>query len=245
MMGVGRETTEGNLIPSVARRIIKNMGTSTGAGMDGTSGTNRIVIVGGGFAGVELAKRLEKKVSREIEIVVISAENHMVFTPMLPEVAARTLNPLHIVVTGREMTRRTRWMKARVSAVNAAANEVAYEDDRGEEHRLSYGHLVMACGSVVNLDAIPGMAAHAYPLKSVGDAFSLGNALIGLCEEASIASEAERQEILSIVVVGAGFSGVEIAGNIADLVDRVHCYYPQLRGVRARISLLQRGKRLK
>ena len=80
--------------------------------------------------------------------------------------------------------------------------------------------------------------------SSIGDAFSLGNALIGLCEEASIATEAERPDILSIVVVGAGFSGVEIAGNIADLVDRVHRYYPQLRGVRARITLLQRGKQI-
>ncbi|MDZ7638479.1 MAG: FAD-dependent oxidoreductase [Bryobacterales bacterium] len=206
--------------------------------------TGRIVIIGGGFAGIELAKRLEKKLPAENEIVVISADNHMVFTPMLPEVAARTLNPLHIVVTGREMTRRTVWMKARVSSVNTSANEVTYEDDRGEEHRMRYGQLVIACGAVVNLDAIPGMGAHAYPLKSIGDAFSLGNALIGLCEDASVASEAERPKILSVVVVGAGFSGVEIAGNIADLVDRVHRYYPKLRGLRARITLLQRGKRV-
>lgn len=220
------------------------MGSTTGTERLDKAGSDRIVIVGGGFAGIELARRLERKIPRKAEIVVISAENHMVFTPMLPEVAARTLNPLHIVVTGREMTRRTRWMKARVTAVDAAANEVVYEDDRGAEHRLGYGQLVMACGAVVDLDAIPGMAAHAYPLKSIGDAFSLGNALIGLCEDASIAGEAERANILSIVVVGAGFSGVEIAGNIADLVDRVHRYYPQLRNVRARITLLQRGKQI-
>lgn len=220
------------------------MGATTGMETGERAASGRVVVIGGGFAGVELARRLEKKVPRGTEIVVVSAENHMVFTPMLPEVAARTLNPLHIVVTGREMTRRTRWMKARVTAVDTAANEVVYEDDRGHEHRLGYGQLVMACGAVVNLDAIPGMAAHAFPLKSIGDAFSLGNALIGLCEEASIASESERPDILSIVVVGAGFSGVEIAGNIADLVDRVHRYYPQLRGVRARIALLQRGKQI-
>lgn len=208
------------------------------------NGVERIIVVGGGFAGIELAKRLEKRVPRETEIVVISAENHMVFTPMLPEVAARTLNPLHIVVTGREMTKRTRWMKARVTHVNTVGNEITYEDDRGNEHILAYSQLVLACGAVVNLNAIPGMAAHAFPLKSIGDAFSLGNALIGLCEDASIAEESERQQILSVVVVGAGFSGVEIAGNIADLVDRVHKFYPQLRGMRARISLLQRGKRV-
>lgn len=204
----------------------------------------RIVIIGGGFAGIELARRLERGLPRDVEIAVISAENHMVFTPMLPEVAARTINPLHIVVSGREMTRRTIWMKARVSAIDTAANEVAYQDDRGESHRIRYTHLVMACGAVVNLNAIPGMAAHAFPLKNIGDAFALGNSLIGLCEEASIAGEAEQRAILSVVVVGAGFSGVEIAGNIADLMERIRRYYPQLGRVRARITLLQRGKRV-
>ena len=91
------------------------MGSETGMEIEKQSASGRVVIIGGGFAGVELARRLEKKVPRKTEMVVISAENHMVFTPMLPEVAARTLNPLHIVVTGREMTRRTRWMKARVT----------------------------------------------------------------------------------------------------------------------------------
>ncbi|MCW5963092.1 MAG: FAD-dependent oxidoreductase [Bryobacterales bacterium] len=208
------------------------------------SENQRIVVVGGGFAGVTLAQRLERQLAKTVEIVVISAENHMVFTPMLPEVAARTVNPLHIVVTGREMTRRTRWMKAKVTHIHSEHNEVVYEDDRGESHRLSYTHLVIACGAVVNLDTIPGMAAHAIPLKSIGDALQLGNALIGLCEAASIADTADRQRILSVVVVGAGFSGVEIAGNIADLIERVKYYYPLLREMQPRISLLQRGKRV-
>lgn len=220
------------------------LGTASVASAVDGSAPEPIVIIGGGFAGIELARHLERKIPASQPITVISAENHMVFTPMLPEVAARTLNPLHIVVTGREMTRRTLWMKARVNHVDPAANQLTYEDDRGEEHRMRYSHLVVACGAVVNLNAIPGMAAHAFPLKSIGDAFSLGNALIGLCEDASIAAPAERQDILSVVVVGAGFSGVEIAGNIADLVERVHRYYPQLRGLRPRISLLQRGKRV-
>lgn len=204
----------------------------------------RIVVVGGGFAGVTLAQKLERQLPKDVEICVISAENHMVFTPMLPEVAARTVNPLHIVVTGREMTRRTRWMKAKVTSIDAPANELVYQDDLGEEHRLGYSHLVIACGAVVNLDAIPGMAAHAIPLKSIGDALQLGNALIGLCEDASIACPELRRDILSVVVVGAGFSGVEIAGNIADLLERVKTYYPMLREVRPRIALLQRGKRV-
>lgn len=210
----------------------------------GQTEKRRIVVVGSGFAGVTLAQKLEGKVSRDTEIVVISSENHMVFTPMLPEVAARTVNPLHIVVSGRQMTKRTRWMKAQVTHIQTDGNRLLYVDQLGESHTLGYDQLVIACGAVVDLNAIPGMAAHAIPLKSIGDALQLGNALIGLCEEASIANPEDRQNILSVVVVGAGFSGVEIAGNIADLLERVKQYYPLLRELQPRISLLQRGKRV-
>ena len=83
-----------------------------------TEPTERIVIVGGGFAGVTLAQHLERLLPATTEIVVLSAGNHLVFTPMLPEVVGRTISPLDVVVAGRELTRRTRWLEARVSRID-------------------------------------------------------------------------------------------------------------------------------
>jgi len=88
--------------------------------------TERIVIVGGGFAGVTLAQRLERLLPPQMEVVVLSAVNHLVFTPMLPEVVGRTVSPLHVVVAGRQLSRRTKWLEARVSRIDRENNEAHF-----------------------------------------------------------------------------------------------------------------------
>jgi NADH dehydrogenase len=88
--------------------------------------SERIVIVGGGFAGVTLAQQLERSLPVHTEIVVLSADNHLVFTPMLPEVVGRTISPLHVVIAGRQLTRRTKWLEARVSRIDREKNEAHY-----------------------------------------------------------------------------------------------------------------------
>lgn len=201
-----------------------------------------MIIVGGGFGGVTLAQHLERSVCSEIEIVLISSENHFVFTPMLAEVVGRSISPLHIVVPGRQMVRRTNWLTARVTEIEIEKNIVHYMASGGERGTLSYDHLVLACGSVVNLDIMPGMAAHAYPLKTLGDAIFLGNDLIGRMEEAAVETDSiKRKRLLTVVVIGGGFSGVEISGAIADLLERIRCFYPQLKREQPRIILLHRG----
>src|SRR5665213_1357832 len=127
----------------------------------------RIVIVGGGFAGVTLAQRLEHLLPAQTEIVVLSAENHLVFTPMLPEVVGRTISPLDVVVAGRQLTRRTRWLEARVSRIDRENSEVHFVRRDGTSASMIYTHLVLACGSTANLGEIPGLASRGYPLKSV------------------------------------------------------------------------------
>ena len=138
----------------------------------------RIVIVGGGFAGVTLAEYLTRRVARDVEVVVISSENHMVFTPMLAEVAGRSLSALHIAVPGRQMASHALWLTATVTGVDLSKNEVEFTRPDGNTATLSYNHLVLACGCTVNLDAVPGMAAHAFTLQTVGDGIVLGNEVI-------------------------------------------------------------------
>jgi NADH:ubiquinone reductase (H+-translocating) len=205
----------------------------------------RIVILGGGFAGVTLAQRLERLTNDRVEVVLLSSQNHLVFSPLLAEAVGREIAPLHVVVPGREMVRRTQWLTARATAVDRAARKVHYVSVAGEKGSLSYDHLVIACGSVVDLSTIPGLSTNAYPLKTLGDAVFLTNELIGKLEEASMKSDpVERRRFLTVVIIGGGFSGVELAGAINDLMGRVRRFYPQLQNDSIRIVLLQRGNRV-
>ena len=162
-----------------------------------------IVIVGGGFAGVRLAQRLERTLAPSMEIVVVSSENHVVFTPMLPEVVGRTISPFDIVVPGREMTRRTRWLESRVTLIDQVQHQVHYENEDGTKGKLLYAQLVFACGSAADLDEIPGVAARGHALKSVIDAIELGNDLIACFERATVELDpVARQRLLSVAVIG-------------------------------------------
>jgi len=205
----------------------------------------RIVIVGAGFAGVTLAEYLDRRVSRDVEVVVISSENHMVFTPMLAEVAGRSLGGLDVVIPGRQIAPRAIWLSATVTGVDFKKNEVEYTRPDGKIATLSYAHLILACGSGVNLDVVPGMAAHAYTLRTVGHGLILGNEVIARFEQAAVEpNDAERHRLLTIVVVGGGFTGVEAAGHLFDLMQNIRPFYPQLSGIRPRMVLLQRGGRI-
>ena len=213
--------------------------------MNSFGNATRIVIIGGGFAGVTLAQQLERLTSDETEIVLLSGENHLVFSPLLAEAVGREISPLHVIVPGRQMVRRTRWLTARATEVDWAGREVHYVSPGGERGKLGFDHLVIACGSVVDLSAVPGLAAYAYPLKTLGDAAFLGNDLIGRLEEAAVKSNpAERRRLLTVVVIGGGFSGVEVAGAINDFLARALRFYPQLNAEDVRIILLQRGDRI-
>jgi NADH dehydrogenase len=207
--------------------------------------STRIVIVGGGFAGVTLAQRLERVLPTETEVIVLSAENHLVFTPMLPEVVGRTISPLHVVVAGRQLSRRTRWLEARVSRIDRENNEAHYVRRDGTEAAMRYDHLALACGSAANLAEIPGLASRGYALKTVMDAIVMGNDLIGNFEAAATEPEREaRQRLLTVVVIGGGFSGVEVAGHIADLMRATHRFYPELKNETPHVVLLHKGKHL-
>src|SRR5262245_10235995 len=207
--------------------------------------TQRVIVVGGGFGGVTLAQRLERKLSSEVEIALISGENHFLFTPMLAEVVGRSLSSMHIAVTGRRMVRRTTWLTAQVTDINLQGNLVSYVGAGGESASLTYDHLALACGSVVNVSLMPGLAAYAYPFKTLGDAIYLSNDLIERLEEAAVETDrARRRRLLNIVVIGGGFSGVEVAGAMAEMAREACRFYPTLRGERPNIILLQHGASL-
>ena len=205
----------------------------------------RVIIVGGGFGGVTLAQHLERKAPPETEIVLISSENHFVFTPMLAEVVGRSISPLHMSVAGRQMVRRTTWLTAQVTDIDLQTHVVRYAGEGGEDASLTYDQLVLACGSVVNMNMMPGLAAYAYPIKTLGDAIDLGNDVISRFEEAAVETDAaRRRRLLNLVVIGGGFSGIEVAGAITEVANHALRFYPTLKGERAHIILLQHGNLL-
>ncbi len=205
----------------------------------------RVIIVGGGFGGVTLAQHLERKLTSEAEIVLISSENHFVFTPMLAEVVGRSISPVHMSVAGRQMVRRTTWLTAHVTDIDLQSHVVRYVSVGGESSSLTYDHLVLACGSVVNMNMMPGLAAYGYPMKTLGDAIYLGNDLVSRFEEAAVETDtARRRRLLNFVVIGGGFSGVEVAGAMMEVASHAVRFYRNLESERPLIILLQHGNLL-
>ncbi len=206
-----------------------------------------IVIVGGGFAGIAVARRLEHSLRpAEAEIVLFSRDNYTLFTPMLPEVTSGELEVRHVVTPIRAQLRRTRFVLADVDEVDVANRTVSYHhvltQRRATQH---YDHLVLALGSSTSDFGLPGIAEHTWSLKSLDDADALRNHLVWLLELAdTIDDETRRIRLLTLVVVGGGFTGVETAGEIVELFRSVLRFYKRLRPSLVRVVLVEAGSTL-
>jgi NADH dehydrogenase len=180
----------------------------------------RVVIVGGGFAGVKCAKSLRTTLSgNRGEIVLFNHENHMVFHPLLAEVAGASINPEAVAAPLRQMLPGVHCRTEDVQQIDLEHSHVVYESHDGQLRHMPYDHVVLACGAAVNLGTVPGMADHAFPLKTIGDAIALRSHVMQQLEKAEVCDDpALKRWYLSFIVVGGGFSGVEVAGEINDLV---------------------------
>jgi NADH dehydrogenase len=199
----------------------------------------RVVIVGGGFAGVKCARTLLKRARRELEVVVFSRDNHMVFQPLLPDVAGSSLNPRAVAPPLRQLLPKARCRTEEVLDLHPESSEITYECHDGSPRRMAYDHLVIACGNVVNLNLLPGMANHALPLKTIGDAIAMRAHVMQQLEKADLAETcAQRRFYLTYIVVGGGFSGVEVAGELNDLMLSSLKRYPNVRREDVMVTLL-------
>jgi NADH dehydrogenase len=188
--------------------------------------TGGTVIAGGGFAGAYVAKALGRRGA-----TIVSPENFMLFTPMLPEAASGTLEPRHAVVPLRVMCRHAELILGRVVARDAAQRRVQVETEE-RVFWLQYDNLVVALGAVVRTLPLPGLAEHALGFKSLADAIHLRNHVLTRLEVAAAASaEAHRRRELTFVFVGGGYAGVEALAELADLVRDALRYYPMLQTV--------------
>lgn len=207
-----------------------------------------VVIVGGGFAGVYCARSLERALgrSKKIRCAIIAQENHMVFQPMLAEVAGGSLAPNHVVNPIRLLCRHTKVLKGTVESIDHA-NQTLWIDagPLAGKLRVQYQHLVVTLGATIDLSRIPGMPEHALLMQNVGDAMILRSTIISRLEEANLEQVTEdRKRLLTFAVVGGGYSGVETAGQILDLVRGVADYYTGISLEDLHVVLIQSGDRL-
>jgi NADH dehydrogenase len=193
------------------------------ADREATGGT---LIAGGGFAGAYVARKLGRRGA-----TIVSPENFMLFTPLLPEAASGTLEPRHVVVPLRVMCPHAELVLGRVVAHDAAQRRVQVETEE-RVFWLHYGNLVVALGAVVRTLRIPGLTEHALGFKSLADAIHLRNHVLTRLEVAAAATaEAHRRRELTFVFVGAGYAGVEALAELADLVRDALRFYPTLQTV--------------
>lgn len=192
----------------------------------GWRGKTRIVVLGGGFAGAYAAKGLERRLRRrsDVEVILVSNENYLVFQPMLPEVISGTIGLLDVVTPLRDILRHTEMHIREVESVDTEQQLVhAGAGFDNVPHVIEYDHLVLALGNVTDFRGLRGLPEHAFPFKNLADALQLRNHVIRVLDEAALAKlgTEQRSRLLTFVVSGGGFSGVEVAAELNDFVRRV------------------------
>src|ERR671917_625346 len=190
-----------------------------------------ILVVGGGYVGLYAALRLQKKLSRgRAEIVVVDPQPHRTCQPFLPEAAAGSVEPRHVVVPLRRTLPRCRVVTGAVTGLSHAEKRARVAPIVGEPYELRYDVLVMAAGSVARTLPIPGLAEHGIGFKNVGEAIYLRNHVLARLDAASSTDDpAVRQRALTFTFVGGGYAGVEAFAELEDMARyAIERYYPRL-----------------
>jgi len=188
-----------------------------------------IVILGGGFAGMRAAERLEAllKNRHDVTITLVSDTNSLLFTPMLAEVAGGSLEPGHIGTPLRSNLKRTVVVRARAAGVDSALREISLLAHAGVPHNLNYDYLVIAVGSVSNFLGLERVEKFAFNFRTLVDAVRIRSHVIQKLELADKEpNPGVRRQMLRFVVAGGGFAGVELAGSLNDLARGILANYP-------------------
>jgi NADH:ubiquinone reductase (H+-translocating) len=205
----------------------------------------RIVIAGGGFAGLYAAMYLDKTVARrgEADVVLISRENFILFTPMLHEVAAGDLHPGDIVNPLRSILRHVKVVAAEVEAIDVAARTVrCVVGVRKAGIEFGFDHLLLAFGSETNFFGMDDVRDWAVTMKNLTDAAFLRNRIIALLEQAALEKEESVQSrLLTFIITGGGFAGVETAGAINDFARETASYYPSIAQEMIQVTIVHPG----
>ena len=203
--------------------------------------TKKVVILGGGFAGMATAQYLEREFGpdRSVSITLVSETNALLFTPMLAEVAGSSVEPSHISSPLRTSLHRTHFVRARVTGVDFSSRRVMLNSSAGQDDSIPYDHLVFALGSVSNYFGNDNIRSSSFSFKTMLDAIRIRNHIIEMFERADReTNEIIRRELLTFVVAGGGFAGVELAGALNDFARGILADYPNLRPEEVNVTLV-------
>ena len=193
----------------------------------------RILVLGGGFAGVDCTKKLESYFHSDydIEITLVSDDNFLLFTPMLPQIVAGTVMPRHIVMPLRSLCKKARIYESVVRDIDPVQQHVTLEGTPEKIGvRIHYDYLVIALGSETNFFGLKNVEKHSFTMKTLADAISLRNRLIDMLEQAENEKNPKiKERLLTFVIVGGGFAGVETAGEINDFLHEAVSYYHNIK----------------
>ncbi|MGH3984504.1 MAG: NAD(P)/FAD-dependent oxidoreductase, partial [Pseudonocardiaceae bacterium] len=193
-----------------------------------TSGESaRVLVVGGGHVGLYTALRLQSKLrTDEASVTVVDPQPQMTYQPFLPEAAAGSIEPRHVVVPLRRVLRRCHTICGRVTGVDHARRFATIENCAGHIQQLGYDVLVMAPGSIARTLPIPGLAEHGIAFKTIGEAIYLRNHVLSCLEAADATLDQRlRRELLSFVVIGGGYAGIEVLAELEDMARYACRYY--------------------
>jgi NADH:ubiquinone reductase (H+-translocating) len=211
------------------------------------AGRKRVVILGGGFGGLYAALRLQHRSRhrKDIDVTLVSRENFFLLTPMLPQAAAGGIDTRHIVAPIRRVCTDVRYYEAEVEAIDVASRSVLLANVDGPRMQVGYDHLLLALGGVTNYFGIPGVEEHALTIKTLGDAVHLRNQALDVLERAELEEDDQRRRaLLTFVVVGAGFAGVETAAELDVLLRKAARLYRRFGSEDVRVVLVDGGPRV-
>ena len=199
-----------------------------------------VLVAGGGFAGAYVARLLGQRGA-----TIVSPDNFMLFTPLLPEAASGTLEPRHAVVPLRQMCPHADLLLGRVTTIDVEKRVAHVDTPDVGVLEVGYNDLVLALGAVPRTFPVPGLAEHGVGFKDLADAIALRNRVLRELEAAAADEDpAEASRHLGFVFVGAGYAGVEALAELADLVDDALRWYPELRNVPQRWVLVDAAPKI-
>ena len=210
------------------------------------SDRKQILVLGGGFAGMFAAKELQRRIGRIADIELINEVNYFTFQPLLPEVAAGGISVRDAVAPLRRLLPGVRVRQAQIYDIDLERRIVViFQGLQRRYTEVGYDHLVLAPGQGVDLSRVPGLAAHALTMKTLSDALTLRNHVIDKLEHADITALPEvKKELLTFTVIGGGFSGIETAGEMMELIERSLVFYPSIDRKEVRVLIVEFADRL-